>query len=89
LNTEEFFTNPAFSCLEDKQKKAFAELFNKLQGKTPEQAAAIIMHFMQTMPKDKGHKITPAERQAMLAVVTADMSDKEKKNVETIMKLLL
>lgn len=89
MNTEEFFTNPAFDCLEPERKKAFAELYTKLQGKSPEQAAAIIMHFMQSMPKGKGHKITPAERQAMLAVVTADMSDKEKRNVERIISLLI
>jgi hypothetical protein len=87
LKTEEFFTNPAFDCLEPERKKAFAELYTRLQGKSPEEAAAVIVKFMQTMPR--GHKITTAERNAMLAVVTADMSDKEKKNVEMIMKLVL
>lgn len=87
MNAEELFKDKAFDCLEPERKKAFAQLYTALQGKTPEQAVAIIMSFMQTMPK--GHKITPAERQAMLAVVTADMSEKEKRNVEMIMKMIM
>ncbi len=87
MTTDELFSNKAFDCLEPERKKAFAQLYNDLKGKTPEQSVMIIMRFMQTMPK--GHKITPAERDAMLAAVTADMSEKEKRNVEMIMKMIM
>lgn len=86
MNANELFKNKAFDCLEPERKKVFAQLYTELQGKTAEQSVAIIMRFMQTMPS--GHKITTAERDAMLTAVTANMTEKEKKNVEMIMKML-
>ena len=87
MDVNEIFTNKAFDCLETERKEAFRYLFAELKNKTPEQAVPIIMRFMQSMPK--GHKITPQQRDDMLAAVTADMNEREKQNVETIMKILL
>jgi hypothetical protein len=87
MTTDELFTNPAFDCLDYGRKKAFASLYESLKGKTPEQAVPIILGFMQTMPK--GNPVTPQQRQAMLEVITGDMSEKEKKNVERILQMIM
>jgi hypothetical protein len=87
MTAEELFSKKEFDTLEPERKKAFINLYNALQGKTPEQAVPIVLSFVRTMPN--GHKITPQERNAMLAALTADMSPQEKKNVEMIVKMVL
>ncbi len=87
MTTEELFKNKAFDCLEPERKEAFARLYTALQGKTPEQAVPLILNFMKAMPQ--GHKITPQERDAMIEAVTANMSPKEKRNVELILKTIM
>ncbi len=87
MTADEIFKDKAFDCLEPERKEAFAKLYVALQGKSPEQAVPLIMNFMRAMPQ--GHKITAAERDAMLTAVTANMSPKEKRNGELIFKRIM
>ena len=87
MDSEALFNDKAFDCLEPKRKQAFKALYEAIKGKTPEQALPVILAFTQKMPK--GHRLTPAERDAMLQAVTADMSPRERANAEKIIKMLL
>lgn len=83
---DELFKNKAFDCLEPERKAALASLYLSLKGKTPDRAVPIILSFMRSAPK--GHNITPAERDAMFAAITADMDENGKRSAAIIMKML-
>lgn len=81
---DRIFGSEAFKGIEEPRKKALKQLYLSLKGKSVEQALPIIMTFK--MPA--GRNITPQERNAMFKVVLEGLEEKERNNMEKVLKLL-
>lgn len=84
-NVDEIFNNQAFDCLDSEMKHSLKTLYINLQGKTNEQAIPYVIAFMKSMPKNI--KLTGEQKNAMIAVLTASMSDAQRRNVIMMLKM--
>lgn len=76
----------AFDCLDDNVKNSLYNLKSNMNGKTYEQKLAMIVAFVQSLPK--GITLTKKEKQAMLEAVMEDMSESEKKRMSMLIGLI-
>ena len=78
-NVDRIFENEAFNCLDENLKSSLKSLYINIKGKSTDMAIPYVIGFIKTMPKDV--KLTAEQKNAIFAVMTADMSDRERRNV--------
>lgn len=81
---DRIFNSEAFNNIEEERKNALKQLYLKLKGKSVEDALPIIMTFK--MPK--GRNITVQERNAMFKVVLEGLNEKDRRNMENVLKII-
>ncbi len=84
-NIDAIFNDKAFDCLDDNVKNSLKKLYISIQGKSPEDALPYVMVFIKSLPK--GIKLNNEQKQAIIKVVSSQMTEQEKKNLMFILKL--
>lgn len=81
---DNIFNSEAFENIEPERKKALRQLYFSLKGKSMEKALPIIMTFK--MPK--GKNISQQERNAMINTVLMGLNENDRKNMESVLKII-
>ena len=82
MNREDIFNDSAFDKIPDKVKKDMLTLADSLRGKSVQEAVPCLAVFMQSLPK--GYVLSRPEKEAMLAAVSRDMGEGERKKLYKI-----
>lgn len=82
MNRKDIFTDSAFEKIPDKVKNDMLALADSLKGKSVQEAVPYLAVFMQSLPK--GYVLSRTEKEAMIAAVSRDMGDGERKKLYKI-----
>jgi hypothetical protein len=85
-NIDEILSDSAFDCFDSEKKALIKTMYAEMQGKSAEGIMLVLAKYYNKI--FAGRKITPEERDAMLRVLTADMSEAEKNKLNLILKML-
>lgn len=84
---EEIMNNPAFKGFSEERKKLILEFSKEVKGKDSKEIMPLLGGFLEKFNK-AGKPLTKKEKTLMLAVLINEMDEKEKKNMEQIIKLM-
>jgi hypothetical protein len=85
-NIDVILSDKAFDCFDDEKKGIIKKMYGEMQGKSAEGMLAVFGKYYTSL--FTGRRITQQERDAMLRVLTADMSEAEKNKLKMILKML-
>lgn len=83
---DEILQDKAFDCFDNERKALIKKMYAEMEGKTTEGVLMVFQKYSRSL--FAGGRITPEQRDAMLRVLTADMSPTDKNKLNTILKLL-
>ncbi|MCL2592472.1 MAG: hypothetical protein FWD82_03810 [Defluviitaleaceae bacterium] len=85
-NFSEILKNEAFANLEPEKLEAIKNMHTEIQGKSTIEALQIFSKYNTILKQ--GEPISNEQRDLMLSVILDSMDEKERKKVESVMKLI-
>ncbi len=86
VDIDSILKKKAFETIEPKQLEVMKALAQKLKSKSPAEAVALIMAFMNSMPK--GSAFTKEQRRNMLEAIIEDLNEQERSSFKRIANML-
>ena len=86
IDYDSLLTNDAFKSLEPERVRALIEIMNKIEGRSPAEAFAIIMESAKKLPP--GRKLSAAEQSAMLDAMVSALPEADRQRFQGILRVM-
>jgi hypothetical protein len=85
-NIDVILSDKAFDCFDAEKKALIKQMYNEMQGKSVEGIMLVFTKYYGRV--FSGKKISVEERDAMLRVLMADMSEADKNKLYSVLRML-
>jgi len=86
MNIDEMLKEDVFKNIEPERIEAVLKIIEEVKGKNPTEVMLIIMKYSKVL--NSGRKLTKEETDAMMKILYQNLSEEEKEQFKSILKLL-